>query len=354
MRSTLLILFLGIVAIAVSGCPQPPPPPPTAAGLGAACTTTDLMNKVRFLQTPFDPRMHSSPQPSNLAVPANIQGDLQSAFAIAPLSLTNKLCDLTYIFIDPTGCPNPMNCTLPTDQLIHNSWGLRGHRPGDTGKYIATSAGLWRNGGPAPKISDYEAARLQFLLQQLNPNAQNWYTPPNTPPQFTSAAPDTPAMAVLAALAHETGHVYWYDAFVKNRGGAINLNNFCNGNFYTTGSWGHNINIPPGRWIDFGRPSGNQTHVPDYVSMLNSNLSQPTFGPAGTTLYGIFQDPDLADALATFSPDEDFVETYQWYVLLNATPALSDLTIQIPGFPPYNIAGGIANKQGVARKMGCF
>ena len=354
MKSTALIVFLGIVAVALSGCPQPSPPVSRAAALVAACTTSDLMNKVRFLQTPFDPRMHSSPQPSNLAVPANIQGDLQNAFAIAPMSLTNKLCDLTYIFINPTGCPNPMNCTLPTDQLIDNSWGLRGYRPGDPGKYIATSAGLWRNGGRAPRIGDYEAARLQVLLQQLNPNAQNWYTPPNTPPQFTSVAPNTPAMAVLAALAHETGHVYWYDAFVKNRGGAINLNNFCGGNFYTPGSWRHNINIPPGRWIDFGRPSGNQTHVPDYVFMLNSALSQSNFGQAGAILYQTFQDPDLADVLATFSPDEDFVEAYEWYVLLNAAPPLSSLTIQISGFSPYNVAGGMANKQGVARKMACF
>jgi hypothetical protein len=351
MRSTLLIVFLGIVAIAVAACPQAPPPPPTGpGGLAAACTTSDLMNKVRFLQTPFDPRMHSSPQPSNLVVPANIRGDLQSVFTIAPLSLTNKLCDLTYIFIDPTGCPDPMNCTLPTSQLIQNSWGLRGYRHGDAGKYIATSAGLWRNGGSALPIGDYETARLQFLLQSLNPNAQNW----SSPPQFTSAAPNTPAMAVLAAVAHETGHVYWYDAFVKNRGGAIDLSKFCNGNFYTPGSWGHHIDIPPGRWIDFGKSSDNQVHVPDYVSMLNSALSRNNFGQAGTTLNGIYQDPDLADALATFSPDEDFVETYQWYVLLNAVSPLSDLTIQISGFSPYNIAGGMANKRGVARKMACF
>lgn len=348
MRSKVLIPLLALVAIAASGCPQPVPPP--APPRVAACSTTDLMNKVRFLQTPFDPRMHSSPQPSNLTVPANIQGDLQNAFAIAPQTLTDKLCDLTYIFIDPTGCSNPTNCTLPTDQVIHNSWGLRGYRPGDTGEYIATSAALWPNGGSAPNISSYENGRLQFLLQHLNQNAANW----SPGPQITSATPDTPQMAVLAALAHETGHVYWYDAFVKNRGGDVDLNNFCNGTFYTTGAWSHHINAPPGRWIDFGDLSDNQRYNPDYVGMLSTALQNGNFTQAGSMLNQIYQNQDLADALAAFSPDEDFVEAYQWDVLLNAHPPLSSLVIQIPGLSAYDIVGGMASKQGIARKMACF
>jgi hypothetical protein len=352
MKSTILLPLLGVIPIALSGCPQPPPPGPTARALLPACSTTDLMNKVRFLQTPFDPRVDSSPQPSSLGVPANIQDDLQSAFAIAPTSFKAKLCDLTYIFIDPTGCANPLNCMLPDVQLAHDSWGLRGYRSGDSGKYVATSAGLWRNGGSAPKLSDYEVNRLEALLQQLNPNAGNWLRGPSSP-HFATAAPNTPAMAVLAALAHETGHVFWYDAFVPVRGGAIDLNNFCGGHFYTPGSW-NNVDVPVGRWIDFAQPARKATHNPDYVSILNSHLSQSNFAQAGATLLSVLQSQDLASVLAAFSPHEDFVETYEWYVLLNAVPPLSNLTIQIPGLPPLDIAGAVANKPALRSKMACF
>ena len=169
-------------------------------------------------------------------------------------------------------------------------------------------------------------------------------------PKSRTAAPDTPQMAVLAALAHETGHVYWYDAFVKNRGGHADLNRFCSGNFYTPGSWSHNIDAPPGRWIEFGDRSDNQSYNPDYVSMLASALRMSNFPQAATILYQIYQNQDLADALAAFSPDEDFVEAYQWAVLLKANPPLSSLAIQIPGSPAYDIAAGNLANQGTPKK----
>jgi hypothetical protein len=345
-------MFLGIVALTLSGCPQPSPQGPTAGAFFPACSTADLMNKVRFLQTPFDPRVNSSPQPSGIAVPANIQGDMQNAFAIAPPAFKAKLCNMTYIFIDPTGCADPLNCALPDAQVALNSWGLRGYRSGDTGKYIATSAALWQGGGSAPKLGDYEFRRFRAVLQRLNPNGANWIRMPNAP-RTAGATPDTPAMTVLAVLAHETGHVFWYDAFVPQRGGAINLNNFCNGNFYASGSWS-NINVPAGRWIDFAQPSATATRTPDLVSSLNSHLSQNRFVEAGATLQAILQNQNFASLLAAFSPDEDFVEAYQWYVLLNAATPATALTIQIPGLPPHDIAAGIANKPALRNKMACF
>ena len=92
---SVVILFLGIVAIVVFGCGQPQTQKQTLTPRIASCTTTDLLNKVHFLQIPFDPRQNSSPQPSNVPVPANIQNDLQNAFNMAPSTLTAKLCDLT-------------------------------------------------------------------------------------------------------------------------------------------------------------------------------------------------------------------------------------------------------------------
>jgi hypothetical protein len=48
------------------------------------------------------------------------------------------------------------------------------------------------------------------------------------------------------------------------------------------------------------------------------------------------------------------VEAYEWHVLLSAKPPLTDLTIQIPSYPPYNLVSGIANKAGLKRKLACF
>ena len=73
---SVVILFLAIVAIVVFGCGQPQTQMQTLTSRVASCTTTDLLNKVHFLQIPFDPRQNSSPQPSNVPVPANIQNDL--------------------------------------------------------------------------------------------------------------------------------------------------------------------------------------------------------------------------------------------------------------------------------------
>jgi hypothetical protein len=131
------------------------------------------------------------------------------------------------------------------------------------------------------------------------------------------------------------------------------LNNFCGGRFYTQGSWS-NIDVPAGRWTEFAHPSVNAAHAGNYVSNLNSYLSQRNFALAAATMQATFQNQDLADVLAAFSPDEDFVEAYEWHVLLNATPPLSNLTIQIPGILTYNIAADMPNKRLLRNKMMCF
>jgi hypothetical protein len=89
--------------------------------------------------------------------------------------------------------------------------------------------------------------------------------------------------------------------------------------------------------------------------MLRNALQSGNFTLAGSILLQAYQNQDLADFLAAFSPDEDFVEAYQWAVLLRANPPLSSLIIQIPGFSSYDIAAGnIAKQGGLGRKMNCF
>ena len=363
MKPGALILFIGLVALASLACAQSPPTSaPTVSAAAAACTTENLIkNKVRFLQTPFDPRINASPKPNNsLSVDGNFLGDLQAAFDIAPQVFKDKLCGLTYIFIDPSGCANPKNCTLSDGQLVMNSWGLRGWQGGDKGEYIATSAGLWRNGAHAPIFSDYETARLRFLLGTLSSKAANW---PH-PPEYVSD-PNTPALTVLAALSHEFGHVYWYDIFVPKRGGVIDpLSTFCKNKnkfnkFYPPGSWRKTMDFPSRqkRWIMFGEQLN--LHRFDYVSTLRDDLNIPNFDNAAADLDSMLHAPNLAVALAAFSPVEDFVEAYELNVLKNATVSWKSLILQMydaSGNPSYteDILAKLNPGTDLSEKAKCF
>jgi hypothetical protein len=62
--------------------------------------------------------------------------------------------------------------------------------------------------------------------------------------------------------------------------------------------------------------------------------------------------------LASFSPDEDFVETFQLFVLMHAKPPLQHLRVRIPGTrkQPYldDIPFTFNQKPELVRKSGCF
>ena len=333
MKVNALILCVLVVVTVCFACAQPQAPIVTGpeGPTPRACTTDYLLGKVQFLKIPFNPQVNSSPTPdTSLTVDGNFYSNLKDAFNIAQPPLKNQLCDLTYIFLDPTDCAQAKTCMLSDDKLATHSWGLRGYQNGDTGKYIATSAGLWQNGGPAPIFSVYETRRLGVLLSNLSQNAPNWPYPP-----AYVWNPDTSAMTVLAALAHELGHVYWYDAFVSQRGGQVDkIDTFCKGKnkhskFYSPGSWRNMIYLPlpPGkRWIDFGEV--RNIHYPDYLTYLKSDLDSANFIQSAEDIHSILQAPNLVSVLAAFSPDEDFVETYQLKVI-NDTNTFNSLVLQI-------------------------
>src|SRR5438477_3457057 len=336
MKWTSLFLSFGVLVTGVVSCATPPPPPPVATGPGGpaprACTTSDLLSRVSFLKIPFNPQVNFSPTPDeNLVVDGYFYNNFKDAYEIAPQRFKNQLCDLSYIFIDPSGCAQPKTCALSDDQVVTHSWGLRGYQDGDTGKYIATSSALWQNGGSAPVLSEYETRRLRTLLPKLSQNAVHW----NYKPDYAST-PDTPGLAVLASLAHEFGHVFWYDAFVSQRGGQVDkLDSFCkeqNNKYkrcYPPGSWRKSILLPPPsgkRWIDFGET--RNTHNPDYITNLTSDMDDGNFDLSAEDIHLILQSPNLVSILAAFSPDEDFVETEQLKVISDSN-TLSSFVLRI-------------------------
>ncbi len=180
---------------------------------------------------------------------------------------------------------------LAPQTMVANSWGFRDQ---SADKYIATSAALWKNGAHAPVLIDYETMRLGELLNQVS--GQNV---PNIG-RYVLADANGSTMTVLAALAHEFGHAYWYDAFVVKSdgspypGGPGNFTIFCNGKFYLGagghGSWAMPVTFSQNspRWIEFGEIRNSHQSDDVSISELISNLRSGNYDVAGNHLHGAF------------------------------------------------------------------
>jgi len=179
-------------------------------------------------------------------------------------------------------------------------------------------------------------------------------------PKYISPDPNGPAnaagMTVLAALAHEFGHVFWYDNFRPAPGGAYDFNTFCGGAFYDN-SW--QDFKPPRLWREFGDPQYQHKPYDVQISQLALSVSLGTYSKAGDLLHRIYKkEGHWASLFAAFSPDEDFVETFKLYVLANTTTPLRSLPLVYSGTAAYNddIPADYynKNKHELKRKTDCF
>ncbi len=402
MRTSALTVMAGLaIALSLFACVTPPPPRSGVAAApiraAAGCSLPTFLGKVVYLAQTMpafslpDSGFANQP-PVDTKQPMNdhiIRQDLSQAFNAAPDFFKNQLCSsgLMKIYIDRTGCSgyDPSSCTTaPAQQL----WGFRAFDDtgNSTGEFIGTWLGLWKN-GHAPVLSYYETARLQNLL--------NWTS--SNPPVADFANPDTSAMTMLAVLAHEIGHIFWYDAFVvktngdANPGGPADFSHFCSGTFYILGatpgaiqrgSWLTPPTVSRTRWVSFGDPRNyHKTDDVDLTKLIaDLNRTRPNYPEAGDLLHAIYSGQQLdgtnaqngrwASALAAFSTDEDFVETFQLFVLMHAqtqaqvSAPLQNLRVIIYG-SQKNVAGHVVayaddvpatfnNKLELMRKSSCF
>jgi hypothetical protein len=368
MKLTALIWRIGAACVLLAGCQQASTQSLRPTAVPAVAQTCDRTSsgstfvaaKVFKLSAAFDPTPLLPPSPQDImgnVVPTDpYWQDFVDAFTAANVVFKDQLCSLDGVFVVQSTCDQP---TCQADDVIDHSWGFR-QKISQPKRYIATSATLWQN-GTAPSFNAYENMRLQAMMQKLDrTNGDNWFKLSSLRPQFQPASPNSTAMTLLAILAHEYGHVYWYDKFVSPPGGPFkpNASGFCPPKgFYTANSWGNgnsSINVPSTRWITFGQRLPTQVHNPDLSGKLLAYLSQGNFGSAGIALSDILVNAGLSGVLASFSPIEDFVETYEWLQLISANPPLTDLPVQIGNLPSFNVVRWIASKQEVKRKMACF
>ena len=381
------IPIAGLLCLALWACvqpvPSPPPPGPPAVLRSVSCPDgSDFLSHVQYvdLSVQLMPQAGSVQPNADFAVPADstpidphIQADLAAAFAANPVFAKNELCPP---FITSTGTPNPgldgilinraqcVNPTNPSDydpsncsgmadtDIAANSWGLR--TPSNK-KYVSISLGLWRcqsgRGYCAPSFTQYQQRLNKALLDKtagMPPVGIN-------PPMF-HASNDTSDLALLAALAHERGHIHWWETFVKPPGSTpTNLvtlaGEFCGGTIYPRGQWqGAQVRLPPNRYVDFGHlsPSSPLEGLP---LLLRSGAPTDARRSVGV-IEAIYAGGLYPSLLAAYSSDEDFVEAYEWSVLRNAR--LSDVTVSFNGTGRPILHGGMGDLRGAENKLHCF
>jgi hypothetical protein len=359
-----LISIIGFVALVGFACAPPPPPPPPPM---AQVCTDGVLNPVPFLKIPFNPGEPYDKPPEADSAPINpdIQSDLAAAFQAAPPFFKAQLCSLHGIYINRTGCTgyDPNSCgSLSDTEIADNSWGFRNLTKEG---FIAISLGLWKNNPCQPPkkvcaapLQTYETRRLLALLDQTAEKDLRALSAEGRRPRLTlpsyGISPDVPALSVLAALAHEFGHVWWWQTFVPQpRTEFVDTTAFCNGNFYPSGSWqGIPVTLPPHHWVYFGEI---RLQPPDSdVLRLRRFLQSADYSQAFEVLHRIYSNGQWASALAAYSPDEDYVETYELFVLMNSGLRHSAITTYGRGRHSDNVVRDATVSPTLQTKLQCF
>ncbi len=307
---------------------------PRCAAQGVDSGQAFVAKKVSFLPAGFDPRSTSgykSPQ-CNSPVGAPYSASLAKAFDLAPALFKEHLCGLTCVFVNQQPCKDPANCTV--EDTVTNSWGFR-EQPSQSkaaGRYIATSQSLWGGQPPSPENLNIFQARI---LNRLLAGAAG-------PTHDLGVLRNGPEMTVLAALAHELGHVRWFDANVQTPGGAYDFKYTipCVGSsvsfFDLSWKFADRANLEvPSRWRGFGEwadptlvSSNRLEHKRGpFIAEIRSHMSSArSFGVINDRLH--LANQPWPSFFGSMTPDEDFVETYRLWVLTNA--GLKSFSLKIP------------------------
>jgi hypothetical protein len=348
-RSAFLLCAAAVAATSFGCAPLVTPPPPPLVGLAVACTADSLLGKVSYLTIAFDPGPGKT-APGGVALPggSTYAADLAAAFAAASPAFQQQLCALDRVYVNAATCTSTTEC-------FGSSWGWRqSSNMLGQGRIVALSSGLWAyktNQPPFPGQGPYSSYESD-LMQSVMPLAGAHYANANV---------DTFAMTLLAALAHEVGHIRWYDLVAAN---GTDPASFCGGTFFQN-AW--NGRIRPPRWRTLltaperlrlwgnGPNWPNMHKRPPHVRDIDNLDNSPRRAQLIRDLFAAGQ--PWASAFAAVSPDEDFVETYKFKVLTTASTPLTSAKITVPGAPPdADIAADYANgiKPDLQTKVSCI
>jgi hypothetical protein len=338
-RSALLFCAAIIVAACFACMPAPQPPQPMVGATvrGLSCTSTDFAAKV-FYAASFAPSPgYPAPSPT-YEVPngsPDYRGDLKAAFDAASPDFAQQLCNLDRVYILAKDCG--------TGGCVGDSWGwLQSKNQVGKGRIVGLAAGLWNEA----TYSQYETDLAQNLLPQ---GATQVTYKASCSPAGVCAPGDNVTTLLVAALAHEIGHIGWYILTPLPK-----PSNFCGNKFFDE-SW--SIATPPPANKNF-YPFRNflntseRARLRNWKLWLDKHLQPPQIDvidrPSSNqyqAIYNLFT-PDQqgqpgqpwASLFAAMSPDEDFVETYKLKVLttMSRNP-LTHGSVTVQGYPPEDI-----------------
>ncbi|MBV8493613.1 MAG: hypothetical protein JO162_09070, partial [Alphaproteobacteria bacterium] len=203
-RSALLLGAGILVATALACAPAVAPPAAFAAGTVNCTSPANFAASAQRLVATFVPNPlgppGNVPTSSGPITNPGILSDLAAAFSLAPTGFLNELCGSTgnppvSLFIQDCP-PAPGVCTV-------GSWGYRQRATG--ARFIALSAGLWPGTARALPYPAFETAVIDNLVGVTGLAS------------YVSASNDSPEMTVLAVMAHELGHILFWNKGLINR-----------------------------------------------------------------------------------------------------------------------------------------
>jgi hypothetical protein len=352
MKRNATIICLGLVVMLCDSCGQS-----QQEGALNACLLESPFVAKQVVDLPdgsgFDPIDYGNctttgadcdnPPPTNNPAPSSYGSAIEQAIKIAPCKFQSEIATFSYIYIDHETKPKPNKPDV---------WGLR-ETLHDNRKHIGISEkvlqALFASGTP---YALYETGVLRTLLTKKTPPsplplpapAVDWLNgTPNDPSKpgisYEKAVPDSQAIAILAILAHEMGHVIWWEQNVGTKQCDVSG---VNPYFYSYSGW-NKPTIP--RFHEFGIEDTKNGDVrPDKDKVRSYLVSGAAYFPfAVNALQQIYSGP-WASLFATVAPDEDFIETYMLYILTaNPGPNLTSVQIVIPSLQPFDIFANLNN-----------
>jgi hypothetical protein len=235
---------------------------------------------------------------------------LAKAYVRSPDYMKGKLCRLTQIFVTDDTAEGP------------RGWGYweGADRPPGKGVFVAVAASEL---GTTKSIAERENETFDRLLEVRGGGKRA------RPAHLSAKASPDPELAVLAELAHELGHTLLADT---NADG-VNENHprreisgppqsSCFEDAFIASSWDadrfhHNMT----RWVEFGEQNHNKQKNPDVrfnLNRLKASAARGGLNSANDVLTRVYRSGEFVSFPAAIRPEEDFVETYKYKVLLDA------------------------------------
>jgi hypothetical protein len=234
---------------------------------------------------------------------------LAKAYSRAPDYAKAKLCRLTQLFVT---------------QASGGSWGFweGKDRPPGTGVYVAISD---RELGSEKSVADSENEIAGKLLR----SAEGGQDDGSHLRLQTPAAPDS-GVTVLAVLAHELGHALLADTNADGtdprhprRKVSGPPQSVCFEDAFLGHSWdAKKFHRHMRRWVDFGEQNQNRHKNPDVLFNLEQLRTAVLKGKpdaAYDATRKVYRSREFISFFASVSPEEDFVETYKYKVIADAT-----------------------------------